>query len=84
MPTDDCREFVLKNLEDVLQKYAAQCIKKNEENIRCTIKILISNLGFKDSAELTFKFTDNGVEYTREMDCIIIKSWFFNDYSNKV
>ncbi|XP_064214548.1 uncharacterized protein LOC103312234 isoform X1 [Tribolium castaneum] len=92
IPTEDCREFFLKiserdcdyddfkifhtSLEDVLQNYAAKWIKKNEENIRCTIKILISTLKFKDSAELNFNFTENGVKHSRRIDVVIIKDSF--------
>jgi hypothetical protein len=74
---DDFKKFHV-NLEAVLQKYAATWIKKNEENIRCTIQILVHNLGFIDCAELLFIFEDDGVEYKRKIDCLIIEDDFRN------
>jgi hypothetical protein len=96
---ENCREFFLiipkrkcdhddfkkcsVNLEAVLQKYAATWIKKNEENMRCKIQILVHNLGFKDCAELLFKFEDDGVEYKRKIDCLIIKDDFLMIFETK-
>ncbi|RZB39261.1 AAA-ATPase like domain containing protein [Asbolus verrucosus] len=72
---DDFKKFHV-NLEVVLQKYAARWIKKNEANIRCTIKILVDNLRFKDCAELLFNFESLGVEVKRILDFIVIKDDF--------
>jgi hypothetical protein len=84
---ENCRKFFLiiskrKCDHDDFKKFhvnlEATWIKKNEENIRCTIQILVHNLGFIDCAELLFIFEDDGVEYKRKIDCLIIEDDFRN------
>ncbi|KAL1490940.1 hypothetical protein ABEB36_011609 [Hypothenemus hampei] len=99
MLIDNCREFCLKisktkcdhedfkkfhvNLETLLQKYVATWIKKNEENLRSTISIIMSTLGFKVYSELQFKYEDGGKEYTKKIDYLIMKDNFVIVFETK-
>ncbi|KAL1497501.1 hypothetical protein ABEB36_008452 [Hypothenemus hampei] len=99
MLIDNCREFCLKisktkcyhedfkkfhvNLETLLQKYVATWIKKNEENLRSTISIIMSTLGFKVYSELQFKYEDGGKEYTKKIDYLIMKDNFVMVFETK-